>query len=255
MVSIRRFLTIRLLAALTALVLGASQVLAGDAAKREIIGFSPDGAYFAFTEYGIEDGTGFPYASLYVIDNERDEWVRGTPARAIIRNRTGSLQKVREIVRQKGDPFLWRLKIGQQGKTILSDPAERDIDAARFVPFTLPDEGDKLGFGTVRLRLNEFAVEAAHCNTSTDKVRGFVLVLEDKNGQPLRILHEDSSLPRSRGCVMHYGISDVIVFPRPGKGPVLIVMISVFRLGFAGLDRRFIGIASTFESNPSDTDP
>lgn len=228
---------------------------AADAAKRELLGFSPDGAYFAFTEYGVKDGTGFPYANLYVIDNERDEWVRGTPARALIRNRTGSVARARELAHKKGDPFLWRLNIGQKGQVIMSDPAERDIDAARFVPFTVPDKGDQYGLGTVRLRLNEYAVEAPACNAGTEQLRGFVLVLEDSKGQPLRILHEDRSLPRSRGCVLHYGISDVVIYRRSGLGPVLIVMVSVFRLGFEGLDRRFIAIAATFEQNPSKAGP
>jgi predicted secreted protein len=54
---------------------------AGDAATRDIIGFSPDGRYFAFEQHGIQDGSGFPYAEIFVIDAAEDRWVPGTPIR------------------------------------------------------------------------------------------------------------------------------------------------------------------------------
>ena len=45
---------------------------AGDFAKREIHGFSVDGGLFAFEEYGVQDGSGFPYSNIYVIDTATD---------------------------------------------------------------------------------------------------------------------------------------------------------------------------------------
>ncbi|TIL61031.1 MAG: hypothetical protein E5Y89_28055, partial [Mesorhizobium sp.] len=38
---------------------------AGDVAELEILGFSKDGGVFAFEEYGVQDGSGYPYASRY----------------------------------------------------------------------------------------------------------------------------------------------------------------------------------------------
>ncbi len=78
----------------------------------------------------------------------------------------------------------------------------------------MPDKDGALGLGSVRLRLTEFAVEAKHCSFVGETPTGFSLVLEDRNGQPLRILQEDTGLPKSRGCALHYGISDVIVRAR-----------------------------------------
>jgi predicted secreted protein len=54
---------------------------AGDAAGREVIGFSPDGRYFAFEQYGVQDGSGFAYSDIMVIDATSDAWVVGTPVR------------------------------------------------------------------------------------------------------------------------------------------------------------------------------
>ena len=41
---------------------------AGDYADRTILGFSPDGSTFAFEEFGVQDGSGFAYANIYMID-------------------------------------------------------------------------------------------------------------------------------------------------------------------------------------------
>ncbi|RUV10776.1 DUF2259 domain-containing protein, partial [Mesorhizobium sp. M5C.F.Ca.IN.020.32.2.1] len=38
---------------------------AGDVAELEILGFTSDGGAFAFEEYGVQDGSGFPYANRY----------------------------------------------------------------------------------------------------------------------------------------------------------------------------------------------
>ena len=52
---------------------------AGDFADRALLGFSPDGRYFALEEYGIQDGSGYPYSNIFLIDTTTDEWVTGTP--------------------------------------------------------------------------------------------------------------------------------------------------------------------------------
>jgi predicted secreted protein len=55
------------LAALAVLMFG-SIVRAGDYANLNFVGFSKDGRYLAFEEYGVQDGSGFPYSSYYFVD-------------------------------------------------------------------------------------------------------------------------------------------------------------------------------------------
>ena len=230
---------------------GGGQARAADAAERAIIGFSPDGAYFAFEQYGIQDGSGFPYSDVFVLETATDSWVRGTPARELVRNEAVSVDQVRQTARKRIDPYLWRLNIGVNGKTLVSDRAADARDAARFLPFTLADDGDKLGLGTVRLRLTEIAMPKEDCTALGVSPHGYALVLENEAGEPLRILHEDTSIPASRGCPVHYGLSDIIVYPRSGEGPVLVVLLSIYQFGFEGLDRRFLALSTTFDTNPS----
>jgi predicted secreted protein len=47
-------------AALLLIGLLSNPALAGDTAELNILGFSADGNVFAFEEYGVQDGSGFP---------------------------------------------------------------------------------------------------------------------------------------------------------------------------------------------------
>ena len=78
----------RLAVAAAFVLAGLGRVAAGDFADREIFGFSPDGGTFAFEEFGVQDGSGFPYATIYVIDTAKDAWVSGTPIRVRIDDET-----------------------------------------------------------------------------------------------------------------------------------------------------------------------
>ncbi|MDJ0931389.1 DUF2259 domain-containing protein [Breoghania sp.] len=225
---------------------------AADAAHRTIIGFSPDGSHFAFEQYGIQDSSGFPYSNVFVLETASDSWVRGTPARELIRNAQATVDQARKAARKRINPFLWCLNIGVNDQTLVSDRAQDARDAARFLPFTLKDNGDELGLGTARLRLTKIAMPKADCATVSDNTHGYALVLENATGEPLHILHEDTEIPESRGCPIHYGLSDIIVFPREGQGSVPVVLISIYQFGFEGLDRRLLALSATFDKNPNE---
>lgn len=64
-------------AALLLTIVSAAQ--AGDAAARRIIGFSPDGNYFAFEQYGEIDAAVSGWSQIDVIDTRTDEFVGGKP--------------------------------------------------------------------------------------------------------------------------------------------------------------------------------
>ena len=77
-------LIVRLVAVVIACTLCAAPASAGDFAERHIFGFSPDGSHFAFEEYGVQDGSGFPYSNIYIVDVANDSWLPGTPLRVRI---------------------------------------------------------------------------------------------------------------------------------------------------------------------------
>ena len=74
-----RVALVRLAASLFGLLMLLTPALAGDRALVNFIGYSEDGKYFAFEEYGTQDGSGLAYSSIYVIDLANDMWTYGTP--------------------------------------------------------------------------------------------------------------------------------------------------------------------------------
>lgn len=48
---------------------------AGDIATFVNLGFSPDSSYFMFGQYGIESGTGKPFAEIYLVDTKKNDFV------------------------------------------------------------------------------------------------------------------------------------------------------------------------------------
>ena len=83
------------LSAIALSLLSASAAGAGDVAEMRPIGYSPDGRYFAFEQFGEQDGSGFAYAEVQVIDTETDRYVEGTPVRVLIQREGASIGEAR----------------------------------------------------------------------------------------------------------------------------------------------------------------
>ncbi len=54
---------------------------AGDYADGASSAFRPTASTFAFEEFGVQDGSGFAYSNIYLIDVDANASVRGTPIR------------------------------------------------------------------------------------------------------------------------------------------------------------------------------
>jgi len=59
-------------------VLALFPLAAGDVASFANLGFSPDGSRFMFGQYGIDAGTGNPWAEIAIVDTKRNDFVPGT---------------------------------------------------------------------------------------------------------------------------------------------------------------------------------
>ena len=244
-----KFSAILLVALLASLPLESAR--AAGIANYEVFGFSRNGAYFAFEEYGVQDGSGFPYSNLFIVDTARDAWVRGTPVRAEIRREGVDIEQARRQMHRRGDPLLSRHRITTPGLMVTKDGATSADQAAKFVALSVPDDGARPGLGQVRIRLTEFPLPKADCNFVGEPTKGFTLTLEDQAGVPIRILEEDVDIPASRGCPLHYGISEVRVLQRRGKAPVIVVVLSIYAIGFEELDRRIMAVASDLAEAPA----
>ena len=205
---------------------------AGDAASRNIIGFSPDGRSFAFEQYGVQDGSGFEYSEIFIIDTETDRWLPETPIR-IRHDKEGlGVEMARKTARHAAQPILQKLKIGAMGDTL-----------ARYPAGTLQHEvaiGPVGGEAPLSFSLEEKPFPPGDCGKYTDQpIKGFRLSMGA--AVPDTIIHDDVALPATRGCALAYGIADVI--RSPAEGPTgYAILIEVQSHGFEGPDTRFIAV-------------
>lgn len=216
---------------------------AGDMANRHIIGFAPTGNYFAFEEYGRQDGSGFPYSNIYVIDTQRNKWVKGSPFRVLVKNENAEVKAARNKARAKFRPMRRRLNIFRKGRHLASNPATELSANPHRVEVSLrspmmtgnPDAGNPLVFS-----IREFELPSTTCRRYTNRrTKGFVWRVR-RAGERVIELHRDKRIPKSRGCPFNYAISDVASMRKRDGSIVYAVITSVFRHGFEGPERRFI---------------
>jgi predicted secreted protein len=213
--------------------------IAGDFAERSILGFSPNGDRFAFEEFGIQDGSGFPYANLFVLDTTRDSWVAGTPVRVRLDDETKGIAAARSAAAQKAAPLLG--DIDQPGTLLASNPiteSGRDPYSIAFRRHPV----QQLDGPELTVSLTPIPLDAPNNSDPDYKTQGFRLVLKDERGET--VLHEDKMLPASRGIALDYRINDVIIHQRFGLPATLVVLVMVLTRGFEGPDGRYIAVAT-----------
>lgn len=223
---------------------------AGDLAERYILGFSPDGRYFAFEQFGRQDGSGFPYADIFLINTKNDTWVSGSPYRILLKDERAKIKRARREAMSKTGNALHRYMISHPGRLLASNPAA-ELSANPYevrvnARFAIPSVREPWVF-----RLEEHAIALPRCRDLLGKdAKGFSLLVTPF-GASSRELHYDHTIPESRGCPLRYAISDVILHEPDGAPRVFVILISVYSFGFEGPDRRFIAVtASAGSVNP-----
>lgn len=238
--------SVRLAASLLALAGLAAPVVAGDRALIDFIGYSEDGQYFAFEEYGVQDGSGAPYSHIYIIDLAADAWLDGTPVSV---DSTGDadpgatpLAVVRAKAMGKASTDLTTLGIDVPVE-ILSLLGEGIAGAdGRSVKFSTPM---CCGPGQVQddaftLNLETFPITSAEDYCAEMNPVGYVLTLSG-GGEPVELHRDAGKLPKSRGCTVDYRIY-AVVRPFEGEGGGRMAIIASYPFGFEGPDRRFLAV-------------
>lgn len=228
--------------------LGTTPAFAVDYARVDVMGFSANGSRFAFEEYGIQDGSGFPYSNIYLFDVDRDAWLGGSPFRrrdepdyTTSPQAEAALQRTREANRDAAWNLIVSAAITGHGDTVAHNPpTQRGIDPHRMSATTLVETPD---FGPpIELRLSEHKVaRPASCPDDLGEIKGFRLTLSFKG--KTRILNDDARLPQSRGCALGYRIDRLVLHhPDDGRASSFAVLVLVEQIGFEGRDGRYLAI-------------
>jgi predicted secreted protein len=221
----------------------AGPALAGDRALLDYIGFSQDSRYFAFEEFGIQDGSGFAYSTIYVVDLAEDAWVTGTPIRVRHEDETATLAQVRAESADQLAPILADLDITAPVE-VLAQNGDGDHEASfGQLRFGVPGYGRDATRSDYRLSLAErIAQSPLPCaDWFSQPPMGLLLTLDEIGGES-RIVHHDERVPRSRGCAQEYRLYSVV---QPGWAQSVdsaVAIVSVYPGGFEGPDRRFLAV-------------
>jgi len=220
----------------------AGPAAAGDRALIDYIGFSPDSRYFAFEEFGIQDGSGFAYSNIYVVDLSADSWVVGTPIRIQADDEARGLPEVRAEALREAAGHIAEFGLGVPVEIAALQGDGVPGSDGRTLLFGAPGYGPGEVSGNYMLELRTFPTRAASPCAEWFGVEplGYELVISDAGTD--RLVHRDASLPRSRGCPMDYRLHSVVM---PFMNPVLshaVAVVSVYPGGFEGPDRRFLAV-------------
>jgi predicted secreted protein len=232
------------LAALIAFVGAATAACAGDRALMQPIGYSPDARYFAFSEFGIQDGSGFAYANVHVIDLVRDAWVEGSPFRAQASEADADepLAAVRQRAEKAAAPVLAKLAIAEPAE-ILALTGDGVADEGTTLSFATEITGARVepDAPVATLSLTRFDLESPKSCTDLlgGPAKGFAISLtaEEETFE----VHRDTRLPQSRFCPMDYRLYAVLR-PLNGNAAGLVALVSTYPFGFEGPDRRFLAV-------------
>lgn len=239
-VSARRGTRLRLVLT-TALALVAAPAFAGDRAQLDVIGYSADGQYFAFEQYGIHDGSGGYYSDVFVLDLSNDKWLPGVPFSA--RHEDGEdpandLAGTRADARKGAEQLIAQYGIANPASiAALNGDGVPELDG-KTLRFGRPIYSGIDGDSTLTLTQVDATSPNPCQDYSDERPQGYELTLHSEAGET--VLHVDKALPASRGCPLEYSLYSVI-YPLEGEGAP-VAFISVYTQGFEGPDRRFIAL-------------
>ena len=231
------------LAAIAALLAAGMAAHAGDTAEVHVLGFSADGSVFAFEQYGVQDGSGFPYAERYYIDTANDSFVAGTPVRVRLDSEDATLAQARAAARKQSQQVISDadlaahpgFRAGWNAVTELSADPHRLAALPRpvFPPIDAP----------VEFRLEEVPVSAPDQCRNLGEIVGFRLLrVGTVAGGQTTLVHQDDHIPASRGCPLGYRIGGLVTYyPRSGP-PVYALLIAIRQVGFEGPDFRWLAV-------------
>lgn len=240
---------LRGLALLLLMLLGAERAFAAGTAALNVIGFSPDGRYFAFEQYGHEDGSGFPHWDIFVIDLEKNEWV-GKPVTLWLEADGATLAQAREKARAEAASVLKQANVIAPAQILAANPATEAVAERERITFDrwyrswgarADDTGPELG--RHELTVGNIALpRPATCHADDGETYGFTLTHRRIDDGVTRVIHKDTRIPASRGCPVTHDIAAVVAqtgFPEKDR---LVAIIGVYAKGFEGLDHRFIAV-------------
>jgi predicted secreted protein len=227
------------------LLVAVSPARAGDTAEVNILGFSPDGALFAFEEYGVQDGSGFPYANRFYIATATDTFITGTPIRVRLDDETKTVEDARAEAKTQGQSVIPDAVLAANRGVTAGWNAVTELSADKSRIAVNPRPVFPAIDAPVEFRIEDFALSPpSACEGLGVDIKGYRLIrVAASPGETTELVHEDSSVPGSRGCPLEYSIGGLQTFHPSSGAPVFALMIIMRQFGFEGPDHRWLAVA------------
>jgi predicted secreted protein len=222
----------------------------GDAADLHFIGFSEDGKYLAFEQYGIQDGSGFAYAEIILVNVPENSFAY--PAITCLdedQDMGLDMTCIRAQTQARSKLEALSIVEGNLGEHVISHPLS-DLEAnPKYVRFyeratVLPGFS---GFREYGLTLKELEIPS-----DNDYLYGFgppkmlELSINIPGIDEDIVLQKDTKLPKRRSNVLGYRIHDVYIYHYQGQ-KYIAVFISYTTPGFEGPDLRFMVVTANLD--------
>ena len=232
------------LGAATAIIFAAASAVAGDIAAFQSIGFSDDGGVYAFEEYGIQDGSGFPYSNIYVIDTVKDAYLPGTPIRVRLDDENAGLSDARRAAMDKARPLIGQFELGDNPGSLVAFNPVSEVGVEKHELRYLEYPADPALGQAYTLKIEEFSLApSGSCVGQVDALAAFRLRLTEKDGTPADdLVYEDKGVPASRGCTVGYRLGGAVTYSPLGGAALHMALVNVLSRGFEGNDGRWIAL-------------
>ncbi len=237
-------------------------LFASDAATLHFLGFSGDGKYLAFEQFGIADGVGEAYAELHLIDVEKNayavpvfaQYPDGETARSEqAENEEQAIDFARQVNLQAARADMEKLKLQEtsKGQQVIAHPLS-DLSAdpfeVRFTPH-LPLAGH--AYDEFILDLQETELKQDCYALGNAKIFNLKIRRADQTAAQATILQADKRLPKSRTCPLGYRIAYVYVY----REKYLAVFLHMLLPGFEGHDMRYLVVTGVLPENSTKGEP
>lgn len=225
-------------ALLTPLPASAGPMAPTDVPGLSILGFSSDGARFAYEQFEASRPGREAWAEIVVLDTATGKPADGAPFSVADASGDTSAMSVRQMTYAAAGSAVWQ--DGSMGTVLVRGSGDPTDPAAHRVELDLDGLGpvllDVRGFGVLSTACKDFGVASP---------QALVVKLLDRSGEPMRTILTERAPPSERMCPSGYGLVEVRAFPRPIGPPVLAMLVAMDRPGVGGRgERRYLGVVA-----------
>jgi hypothetical protein len=218
-------------------------VLAGHNTQVQAIGYSAQGRYFAYEEFGLNENSQIAYSRIYIIDLIQISQVVGTPVTYRANIDEEPMTQVRKNARAEAAIFLESLRIDYPAVIVaIIGDGQLDVKHDTLV-FGVPVShsiSEISGRNIITLRTFD-AMSTLDCTEILDTpTMGFSLTLE--HGENSEVIYKDNALPRSRECPFAYELNSIVLPFGATDASQAVGLISVYIQGNDRVERHYLAI-------------